>query len=500
MQNSPSKFLIHKDTRDNLNWANYTKENHLYYNGYVKPTELNKGAIKFLSTTKSLSSGTTPLLDLLKGKGKTEVISTSNWTWKMRGLNCRPAVVLRDEEPDNVTLGIQFTKFKIKLDTDFYVVGDIIYPSGPKKFQVRIQEEGVKDGDGMIYTVQLVTDDPSMYLPKKFVQPGTQWRKLFATYGEGRIGAGSTHNAETPEFEFYSWMSHIAKRYKVTGDAARTRLVIDPVYKGENGMYKSTDKRMWTYMQEAIFDNQWNNEIENLLMYSRSTQRIIDEQTGSVVRQGPGLQELMEEGNILYYNNFSVKLVENFIRDIHFNRVKPENRNIYMLTGQIGMEMWNNAIANIANGKFSDMSAFYIDEKGNKADRSQGGTLTFGNYWKGYNMQWGTLIPVWFPPYDDLEKHTEINPATGYPTESQRFTFLNLGLGEGLTNDNLVYMERERSASYGYVSGTFSPFGPANNELMAHAGDYYEVIRTKQCGIQLTDPKMTGELVFNMHY
>lgn len=113
---------------------------------------------------------------------------------------------------------------------------------------------------------------------------------------------------------------------------------------------------------------------------------------------------------------------------------------------------------------------------------------------------WGQLSVMHFPLYDDLEKQTEINPETGRPTESQRFTFLNLGLGEGITNDNLMFVEREKGESYGYVAGTFSPYGPASNELMSHSGDYYEVIRTKKCGIQLTDPKLTGELIFNMHY
>lgn len=99
-------------------------------------------------------------------------------------------------------------------------------------------------------------------------------------------------------------------------------------------------------------------------MYSRSSRRVIDEQTGSMVRQGPGLQELMEEGNIHYYNKFSVKLVEDFLADIFFNRVEFKNRNIVMLSGQVGCQMWNDAIANIANGQFSDTSSFFIDDDG----------------------------------------------------------------------------------------------------------------------------------------
>lgn len=502
MQNKISKFQIARQD-GNLTWANYTRENHLYYNGYIKPAELAQKAVQYVATSKSLTRGTTPITDFTKGKGRTITIDKNEWTWKLYGLNCRPAVVLEDAEPDNDVMGIQLTKFKIKLDCDYYVTGDILYPRGPKQFQVRIQEDPIMDGDGWIYTVQLITDDPTMFLPKKFVKVGEQWKKLFSSYGEGRIGAGSTQNNNLPYFIMQSWLSHIAKRYKVTGDAASTRLVMGTPSMNSNG-YATLDPNKkgnyWTYEQDAIFEYQWKQDIENLLMYSRSSRRVIDEQTGSMVRQGPGLQELMEEGNIHYYNKFSVKLVEDFLADIFFNRVEFKNRNIVMLSGQVGCQMWNDAIANIANGQFSDTSSFFIDDDGKKANRSQGGTLTYGNYYKTYNMMWGQLSVMHFPLYDDLEKQTEINPETGRPTESQRFTFLNLGLGEGITNDNLMFVEREKGESYGYVAGTFSPYGPASNELMSHSGDYYEVIRTKKCGIQLTDPKLTGELIFNMHY
>jgi hypothetical protein len=497
MQNSATKFLLYKNDTSNLAWGNYTKQNHLYYNGLIQPAELAQKPLQFVSTTKSLSRGITPLLDLTKGQGKTIKIGQDEWTWKLYGMNCRPAVVLEDIEPTNNVQGIQHTKFKIKLDAEYFVVGDILAPKGPKKFQARVQEEPMMDGGGWIYTMQLITDDPTMYLPKKFTRAGEQWKKLFSTYGEGRIDAGSTYHSEMPYFVMQSWLSHVAKKYKVTGDAASSVLVAQPNITDTNGKLVPGG-RYWTYTQEAIFDRQWKQDLENLITYSRSTKKVIDESTGNMVRQGPGLQELLEEGNVHYYNKFSVKLVSDFLSDIFFNRVSFKDRNIVMLSGQVGCEMWSEAIAKIANGKFSDMSSMFIKE--GAGDRSQGGNLIFGNNYKTYNMLWGSLTVVHYPIYDDIETQTEINPMTGRPAESQRFTFLNLGLGDGFANDNLQFVERERGESYGYRMGTFGPYGPTTNEAMAHTGDFYEVIRTKKCGIQLTDPKLTGELIFNLQY
>ena len=71
MQFKQTKFEIYRQDSSTTNWANYTKENHLQYNAYVKPTEIGMDAVKFMATVKSLSRGITPLLDLTKGKGKT---------------------------------------------------------------------------------------------------------------------------------------------------------------------------------------------------------------------------------------------------------------------------------------------------------------------------------------------------------------------------------------------------------------------------------------------
>ena len=501
MQFKQSKFQLFRQDGKELSWANYTMENHLGYNAYIKPTQIAQDAVQFIATTKSLSKGITPLMDLTKGQGKTITIDTREWEWKLYGTSCRPAIVIENVEDGNETCGIQFTKFKLKLDSDYYVIGDVLAPRGPKQFQARIQEEPIPDGNGYIYTLALMTDDPTFYLPSKFLQPGEQWKKMFSTYSEARVGAGSTMYNESPYFIMRSWLTHTAKKYRITGDAARARLVVRPLIVDSKTGKTDKGSDMWYHYAEAVAEREWKEEQEYILMYSRSTKKVIDEQTGLPVNQGPGLQELMEEGNVHYYNNFTIRLVENFLRDIFFNRVKPENRNIYMLTGQIGLEMFDKAVKNIVNGNFSDQAVYYIDDSGNKVDRSQGGTLSYGNYYKAYNMQWGTLIPVWFPLYDDLEKHTEINPDTGYPTESQRFTFLNLGLGDGMTSDNIMYVERKDSESFGYMCGTYTPYGPNKGNMpMSYPGDYFDVYRTKQLGIQLTDPKLTGELIFNMHY
>lgn len=502
MQFRKSKFELYKQNDPKTSWANYTMENHLAYNAYIKPTKLGEDAMQFVCTTKSLSRNLTPLTDMTKGKGKVKMIDTSEWEWKLYGIGYRPAIVLEDYEVDNLFLGKGQSKFKIKLDCDYFRVGDILIPRGPKQFQVRVQEEPYADGDGTVYTVSLITDDHNFFLPKQFTRPGEQWKKIGTSYSEARIGAGSTSSGDMPHFVMRSWLTKMAKSYRITGDAAAAKLVVKPYLEVEGGKYQQASSDMWFTVQEAIAEREWKQEKEMMAMYSRSTRSLIDEQTGLPVKQGPGLQELLEEGNIQYYNKFSINLVKDFLRDIFFDRIEFKNRNIYMLTGQIGLELFDEAVKDIVNGSFSDQATYYIDDNGNKMDRSQGGSLGYGNYYKVYNMMWGKLIPIHFPAYDNRDFHTEINPATGYPVESQRFTFVDLGFGDGLGGDNLYWIEKNKGEKFGYTCGTYGPYGPTNglNMPMSHSNDWFEVIRESSQGVQLTDPHKTGELIFNLQY
>jgi len=77
MQFRKSKFELYKQNDPKTSWANYTMENHLAYNAYIKPTKLGEDAMQFVCTTKSLSRNLTPLTDMTKGKGKVKIFYKS---------------------------------------------------------------------------------------------------------------------------------------------------------------------------------------------------------------------------------------------------------------------------------------------------------------------------------------------------------------------------------------------------------------------------------------
>ena len=98
------------------------------------------------------------------------------------------------------------------------------------------------------------------------------------------------------------------------------------------------------------------------------------------------------------------------------------------------------------------------------------------------------------PLYDDREINFEIDPLTGFPVESQRFTFLDFSGGEGKSS-NIKFFKKKGGYKLGYVSGLQNPYGPANGEMMSHGGDYYTMIVNDESGVHIEDVTRCGELI-----
>jgi hypothetical protein len=115
-----------------------------------------------------------------------------------------------------------------------------------------------------------------------------------------------------------------------------------------------------TSVAEIKFNKEFEMEKELHLMYQRSSSTVVDESTGYYVNQGPGLQEILEDGYREYYNTFSIGLIKDFLQDIFFGRVAYDQRNVVMWTGEIGLRLFDEAINQITQGFFKDMKDYFI--------------------------------------------------------------------------------------------------------------------------------------------
>lgn len=471
-----------------MEWsANMTEQSHLGRALLAKPHKFIDKMDQLFSASNYYSDN--PMSSMLMGQKKTEeTIAATEWEWDLKGANTRPLVILENVVPVSDTTPGKFRRtFKAKFDENWWVAGDVITPgTSNKRFQCRIMEEPRRHGDGWVYTLRLMSDDSALSLPVAHLTPGTQWAKLYSQYEEAAEQSGSTQYSLP--ISLRNKMGKFRKKYKVT-DYASTEVLAVKVPDSNGKLHDS-----WIRYAEVEYWQQWYRELERGYWYSRSTDTVIGA-NGRPVRSGPGIQEQLEDSHIHRYSHLTTKLIEEYLMDIFYSRVKPgKGRRIKGFTGEYGMLQFHRAVENWMNksGFIKNVEIFTNKVSSEYHTNALEGGMQFVRY----NMANGSSLElVHNPLYDDREINFEIDPVTGFPVESQRITFMDFS-GEG-NKSNLKLINKKDGFAFTYIEGLYGPYGPKNGGSSAHSGSYYEMHVEKSCGLHINDITKCGELILS---
>lgn len=251
----------------------------------------------------------------------------------------------------------------------------------------------------------------------------------------------------------------------------------------------------WVKYAEVEYWQQWYRELERGFWYSRSTDTVLGA-NGRPVMTGPGLQEQLEDSHIYRYSFLTAKLIEEYLMDIFYSRIKPgAQRKIKAFTGEYGMLMFHRAIQDWAE-KTGFITIVQDLAIGKTSSPYMDNALWGGYQFTKYRMANGAELElVHNPLYDDREINFEIDPLSGFPVESQRITFLDF-TGQG-DKSNIRIINKKNGYKLGYVAGLSNPYGPNNGKLMSHSGNYYEMHVEKQVGLHTEDITRCGELILS---
>lgn len=503
-----SKFKIYEEsTKLDKYWANYADENVLLRtHSKVQPyVDLTDPVMNYISTSApSLTDKRTPLTDYLKGSGRVRTIDAEWVKWRLKGTGEVKAVQMENLYPGVAEPGIQNTEFAIKLDVEWYVDGDILMPDIAKEIQVVVKGLPVADGTGFIYTVQLVDRDGRSFFPPELLEPGLNWMKLDASFSEASRGYGSTQFMGTSYIEFMSELHDYGKSVEVTNKAHDLNLKM--TFCDDKGQeIKDYPAQIISYIEaEFLAQAKWEKELR--LYYGRSSgKQIIDPTVGYHRRIGPGLLEFLEDGNIIPYpvNGGSLDMFEDFLQSIWFDRVDPSKRNIVAYTGQGGLKLWRDWLAEkyaiqptfkphseFTRSASSYDSANYSGYKINTAQPTEAAFFPFGSF----------KVEHW-PILDNMYLNGAItHPDTGLPLSSYEFIILDYGLGTG-GNSNIEMLKKADSEVFAYHCGTWSPAGPINGRsnragfVVTHPGRSYQLYHADTFGIRVKDVSLTAHFI-----
>jgi hypothetical protein len=467
-----------------MQWhSNMTEQNHLGMCLATRPDILSGPMDRLFSGQNYYSNN--PLSTLLNSIPHGEQIrETTEWEWELKGANSKPLITVECiEVSDNP--GKYKRPFKIVLDENWYLPGDEISPgTSDKKYLCRVQDEVRRYGNGYEYTLVLMTMDEQEFLPKKYLQPGQKWSKFFSQYEEAADHGGST--IYSMPIAFANKMGKLRKEYRVT-DYASTEVLRVAIPDSKGNYHQS-----WVRLVEVDFWQEWYKEKERALWYSVNTSDIKGK-NGRFVRSGPGLQEMLKEGHTHRCTHLTTKLIEEYLMDIYYGRVKPgKGRNVKAFTGEYGMLAFHRAVQNWMreSGFVQNVSMFVRNVKSDLNPNALAGGYQFVRY----DMANGCSLEVFHNPvYDDRTIHHEIDPVTGYPVESGRLSFFDFA-GEG-GKPNIQIMKKKDGFAFTYVSGLYTPTGPRKGGEAAHSGEYYEMHLSETFGAHIHDVTKCGEIL-----
>lgn len=458
--------------------ANDTEMNHLAKAGLITTEKLTRKLERQFISRKNMYNPMQAYADA--NPTRVKKMTQDVVEWELMGASDRPLVSVADVAPTNLRKGIGKTPFTLRLDANWWKVGDVIAPAN-KKYLLRVQSAPVRVGNNYEYSVIFHEDLPGLYLPNEYVQPGAKFGKLFSTYGEGSDSAGSVNFAMP--FTLKTQTSRIKKEYKITGDAHMKGVLEIALMDSEGKVHDSK----WINYADAEFKAQFTREKEMVLWYGRESNTTPDT-TGRPVRTGAGIEQLMESGHLHYYNKLTTKLIQEYLMDIFYNRVGFNSRHVMAYTGEYGALALHSALDTEANKFLTVDSSIINDAAGGEWNTN---SKEFGRQFTRYRGPNGIVFDIAYNPcYDDTSKQWMIDPVTGKPAESQKFTFFDFADKTGANNLYLL----EGGKKSGYVAGLTTPYGPANGQMMSNSEDAYTMIEQADLGVQIIDVSRCGQL------
>lgn len=426
-----------------------------------------------------------PLLEMTEGRNKVMYLDTSDsWTWDIALSGFNPLIVVENKEASNSQAGIDGLPFLLKLDKNWFTNGDVI-SADKRKTKVRVGDEPIlQESDGFVYTCYLLTKSPGTdFVNQKYFKPGTEWIRLFSVYPERASQFSKIWMTPTAKMVDHL-PDHIRIEHEITGYADKRTIEVATASYDKNGNFMQLTNPRWFKRAEVEFWKHYYAQVEGQLMWSPESSNLKGE-SGYNLRTTDGLWHKLDYGNVYPYSKFSIKLLEDFLLSIFFGRVEGKDRNVVLMTGEWGMQLFHRAIREEA-GKFG----LFISS--DKAIKGSGMDMGFGMQFTEYYMINGGKLTLKYMPSLDVQT-TNIEKGAGlYPETSATFIIMDLS---GDYADNVKLVKHRDSEEYGYQIGTASPFGPMKGGISSTPIDGYSMWAKTRVGLHVTDLSRTAKLV-----
>ena len=477
-------------------WKGLTKDNHLGAIFQKSPQKATNLMVQMLSTQYGKSLET-----YLSKFKKKEFETDDEYTWDVIGSSRRniPLIEARTEAGSVISSGVAGANgapFFVLFAEDWFAEGNVIVGEKNEVYPLRVLGEGRSEGTNTLYKVELMggvtTGMPyeELVQGKRFsVEYSPVERELSRGVGDVRYSSPVSMRNE--------WSS-IRIKHKVPGSMLNKKLAVGIPFVDNSG--KKQVQSMWMHHVDFKVEETFSEEKNNLLMYGRSNRNANGEymnfgKSGNVIKMGAGLREQMEVSNVIFYNNFSIKLIEDALYELSSSKLGLGDRVFILKTGERGAAQFSKAVLDTVSG----WAAFTINADQlkivSKTDSNLHGTsLSAGYQFTEFRAPNGVIVKVEVDSIYDDPVRNKIQHPNGGVAESYRYDIMYIGSTE---EPNIQIAKIKGNDEYrGYQWGIRNPFtGQLNNPYMSHDEDSATIHKMWTGGVFILDPTRTMSLI-----
>lgn len=406
---------------------------------------------------------------------KEELIGENAFRWPILGRLNRPSTCT-----GTVTgTGVGFSQFTVEFEENYFNPNDVVRFKDEN--QAIVMGEPVATAGGYTYTFALQTNDALAALD---VAGGAVAAGVTANTVGSAFPEGSDRGYENHVYPDW-YINHIGisrKSKSITGSALTDITWI------ENG-----GQRLWFFTDEQLMREEFLYQKELDSWYSVSTMDANGNSTvigadGKPIVKGDGILRQIDSANVDTYNGqLTEKRLTDFLAQLKLN-TGNKNAHWMVFTGTGGQVAFHEAMKDL------------VYPSGNLVyDAAVGQEVEIGVNFTSYNAIGCRLTLVPTPIFDDPNLHgNNIDPVSGYPKESFRMVFLDMGTTNGVSN-----IERKTKGAGGidrgmivkYITGMVNPFDQ-KSMMAANSRDAFTCEILCESGIIVRNPLSCGQLVF----
>lgn len=483
-------------------WKGLTKDNHLGLIFQLAPQKATNLMVQLLAYHRGKTLDT-----LLNQFPIREFEDDNEYYWDVIGSSRRniPLIEARDESGNVVTanspnVGVGTTPFHLVFPEDWFADGEVIVGHLNQVYPFRILGDARMEGTNAVYKVELMGGNTTG-CPAERLLAGERFSIDFAPVEKELSRKVGDVRFTSPVSMRNEW-TVVRIQHKVPGSMLNKKLAVGiPMTKAtSNGGLVKKVATQWMHNVDWEVEIQFSEYKNNAMAFGTSNRNSNGEylnfgKSGNVIKMGAGLFEQIEASNTMYYNTFSIKLIEDALYSISASKLDMGDRYFLLKTGEMGAIQFHKAVLQTVSG----WTQFVLDNNSiNVVQRTQSNlhtnALSAGFQFVEYKAPNGVRVKIDVDPFYDDPVRNKIKHPKGGVAMSYRYDILYIGT---MDQPNIFKCQIKGQNEFrGYQWGLRNPYtGQMGNPYMSFDEDSAIIHRMATLGICVLDPTRTMSII-----